>query len=330
MATHEKSTWKKSQRLGRIIELLERHPRTVDELRTWFDDLPLRTVYRDLADLRAGGFEIQEDPTGSHRYALKARPSRLAYVEALVAHAALRLLYHHSPDRPRSYQVALEKLAAGLPEAVRATAQRSVNIDHRPKADDRTLEVIAKAWIERRVVAFDYTSPGGSRTPRRNEVEVHFVEVSRSNLEMYVIGRRRNYQPAMRTFRLSLIKDILTLPESYEPDPGFDPRTFLSNAWGVIGDANPITVRLRFTAAVKAWLEDRRYPGMGPLEHQADGGVLATIRTGAGNDGLPTELIPWIRGWGANIEVIEPENLRRKWLEEARVLLERYGGTHAE
>jgi CRISPR-associated endonuclease/helicase Cas3 len=38
-------------------------------------------------------------------------------------------------------------------------------------------------------------------------------------------------------------------------------------------------------------------------------------------------LIPWIRGWGANIEVLEPQILRDRWLSDARDLIKRHGGS---
>lgn len=323
--TEEPIIVKKSNRMGEILELLkDGRARSVQELSRRFG-VPPRSIQRDLKDL-SKRHSIQATDEPIPRYSVPITASSLTPVEALAAHAALRLLYHHNPDRPRSFQRALEKLASSLPQSVRHIAQHSVQIDEAPRSDDRALELVARAWVEQRVIAFDYIVPGGSGKPRRNELEVLFVEVSRSNLELYVIGRRRNWQPAIRTYRLALIENIVMLDESYMPEASFDPRRFLSNAWGVIGDANPITVKLRFNASVRAWLDPKRYPGVIERQGLADGDVILTIRTGTNSDGWPTELISWIRGWGPNVEVLEPARLRERWLSDAREVLYLYGG----
>jgi CRISPR-associated endonuclease/helicase Cas3 len=36
-------------------------------------------------------------------------------------------------------------------------------------------------------------------------------------------------------------------------------------------------------------------------------------------------MLPWIRGWGADVEVVEPENVRLALIEEVKKLAERYG-----
>jgi CRISPR-associated endonuclease/helicase Cas3 len=39
----------------------------------------------------------------------------------------------------------------------------------------------------------------------------------------------------------------------------------------------------------------------------------------------PQEMLPWIRGWGADVEVLEPEELRETLMGEAKVMAELYG-----
>jgi CRISPR-associated endonuclease/helicase Cas3 len=189
-------------------------------------------------------------------------------------------------------------------------------------------DVIAKAWHERRVISFEYLSMNStSGTVRRVNLETYFVEVSRSNFEIYIIGKRVNFAPYLvRTFLMRNMKGVTTLNDTYTVPDDFNPKQFLSNAWGVIGDHNPVTVRLKFDASVKRWLEHRKFPGVIHREETDQGHVILTIRTGANNDGKPQELMPFIRGWGANVEVLEPHHVREDWLREARALVERFGG----
>jgi len=39
----------------------------------------------------------------------------------------------------------------------------------------------------------------------------------------------------------------------------------------------------------------------------------------------PREMLPWIRGWGADVEVMEPQPLRDEMIGEARALARLYG-----
>ena len=38
-----------------------------------------------------------------------------------------------------------------------------------------------------------------------------------------------------------------------------------------------------------------------------------------------TDLLPWVRSWGADVEVLEPKELREQMMGEARRLAEIYG-----
>jgi len=56
------------------------------------------------------------------------------------------------------------------------------------------------------------------------------------------------------------------------------------------------------------------------LEEQADGTLLWRARIAE-----PREMVWWIRGWGADVEVLAPCELREEMMGEARRLAESYG-----
>jgi predicted DNA-binding transcriptional regulator YafY len=41
---------------------------------------------------------------------------------------------------------------------------------------------------------------------------------------------------------------------------------------------------------------------------------------GTTSDNFPLELLSWVQSWGARVEVLEPESLRSRWLQEARAV----------
>lgn len=248
-----------ARRLVALAELLRLKPRRTSELAERFG-VSVRTVQRDLEALRDMGEGVEAVSRG--RYRIPHVHHRLSAVEALAVHAAVRLLYHHSPTRSPAYRSALEKLSALLPEPAREAALRSAEaLQGRPR-DDRTLELVARAWFESRVLAFEYRSPGGSGRWRNKELEVYFVEVSRDNLAPYAIGFERTFHRAILTWKLSRMRHVRLLEDTYVVPPTFDPNRYLQNAWGVVGTSGGAleTVRLRFAPEAAYRLEEGGVP----------------------------------------------------------------------
>lgn len=319
----ERSTWTKVRRLLELMDLLRLRERTTRELAEWFG-VPQRHIQRDLRDLEAMGAGVEQVPP--HGYRLLGAAQHLRPVQALAVHMAARLLYHHAATDNQQYRLALENLAAQLPESVREIARRSTE-DLRPQLpDDQAFEKVARAWFERRIISFEYTAPGSA--PERRELAVYFVEVSRANLAPYVIGFERLKRGEIRTFKLSRMRFVTTLTDTYEIPPDFDPRAYLSDAWGVIGGQSSVaTVTLRFAPEAAYRVLEGGYPNLtveelGDAQHR----VVVKVRAGLDNTGLPRELMPWILGWGPRVEVLAPQHVRDHWLKEVRETLRQYGG----
>jgi hypothetical protein len=56
------------------------------------------------------------------------------------------------------------------------------------------------------------------------------------------------------------------------------------------------------------------------VEEQADGSLIWRARVAE-----PQEMLPWIRGWGADVEVVGPKDVRERMMGEARRLASVYG-----
>lgn len=315
----------KAWRLFELQRLLREKPRSAEELAEHFG-VTKRSVQRDLQALLADGQGLQRR---QHRYWLPATQPPLNAVEALAVHAAARLLFHHSPAYNRHYREGLVKLAAMLPEPARSVAMRSLDdLSQRPE-ESQALELVARAWFERRILRFDYRKPGQPEPERGNELQVYFVEVSRANLAPYVIGFERARRQAVRTFKLSRMQGIVTLADTFSAEDlaGFDPRAFLSDAWGVVGggQVGRVVVRLRFAPEAAYRVLEGGYPGMDEPALHSDGSLTASVRAGVDGSGLPREVLPWILSWGPRVEVLGPDNVRAHWLRELRETLARYG-----
>ncbi len=212
-----------------------------------------------------------------------------------------------------------------LPEPLRGLLLRSAQGLEERRGESRTLEMVARALLEGRVLAFEYRS-GGSKNWRPKELLVYFLEANRANLGLYAIGYERTYHRAVLTFKLSRMRHARLLEETYEIPPDFDPNAYLRRAWGVVGVRDRgVEVRLRF-APEAAWrVLEGDYPGLHLEGELPDGSVLARLEAAPFKDGVPYEALAWIQSFGPRVEVLGPPELRHRWLEEARRLLELYG-----
>ncbi|NJK45072.1 MAG: WYL domain-containing protein [Pleurocapsa sp. SU_196_0] len=322
-----KAEWFKSRRLVRIAELLHHHDQlTVNQIRGFLgDQVSVRDVQRDLEDLQDLIQGLTFKGQRPRYYFIEKEKRTLNEVQALLVHAATRLVYHRATSK-ETHARALKHLAHQVPERVREVLLRSAeDIGKRSSSrEELALEKVAKAWLQGRRLRFQYQSHNGSGAWRTNELEVYFIEVHPVNLSLYAIGKETTYHHTLRTFKLSRMKSWEILEGTqYDIPRDFDPKDFFKNAWGVIGqsvDGTTTPVTLRFTKDVQRRLEEGGYPNM-DKQKLPDGRLEVRFQAGTDKHGMPLEVLGWVRTWGANVEVVEPFNLRERWLEDARVIV---------
>ncbi len=110
----------------------------------------------------------------------------------------------------------------------------------------------------------------------------------------------------MRTFKVERLRSALILPGRYEIPADFDPAVRLRNAWGIwYTDNEPVEVVLRFHPNVARRVQETQWQRGQQVEVQPDGWLLWRALIAE-----PQEMLPWIRGWGADVEVVGPEEMR--------------------
>jgi predicted DNA-binding transcriptional regulator YafY len=265
-----------------------------------------RTIYRDLMALGEMGVPVWEDRGrfGIDRAAYLSTV-RLNLNEAIALYFAARLLTHHSDEHNPHIVSALDKLAAGLPDQTIASAiaQAAAVVRTRPVRSDyiRNLEVLTRAWADRRIVRLRYRAPNRESTER--EVAPYFIEVSRSAPAAYVIGHDR-LRDAIRTFKIERIERAELLDEHYSIPSDFDPSALLASAWGVIDDAE-VQIHLRFNTEAATRVRETVWHHSQQLIEHDDGGCDLHMTIGGFR-----EVMPWVLGWGADVEVLAPAALR--------------------
>jgi CRISPR-associated endonuclease/helicase Cas3 len=318
----------KAERLLQIESLLLAHPEGLTQA-----EIARRigvnrsTVYRSLPEL-TGRFAIYETDDGRlaidrDHYLMNVR---LTLHESMALHLAARLMATrtdkqnpHAAAALRKLGLALEKLAPRIAEHLRASAE--VMDDQAQRHDPvylNVLETLTRAWSDGRVAhlwhrmfdgkVFDY------------DFSPYFIEPYAVGQTTHVIGWREPPRE-LRTFKIERIQRIELTDEPYTIPADFDPRELLADAWGIwYTEAEPVEVVLRFHPRVAGRVQETRWHRSEQVEEQADGSLVWRARVAE-----VQEMLPWVRGWGADVEVLEPEGLRGRMVGEARRLATVYG-----
>ncbi len=319
----------KAGRLLQIESLLLAHPEGLSQAEIARRlSVNRSTVFRYLADL-GGHFPIYEDDDGRLRINRESYlvNLRLTLHEAMAVHLAARLMATrtdkqnpHAASALRKLGIALESLA---PRVGRHIQQSADVMDDAARRHDpvylQVLERLTLAWAEGRKV----------RIWHRHEAsrEVHAYTFAPYCIEPYAVGQTthvigwREPPGALRTFKVERIERAELLREHYTIPDEFDPRALLADAWGIwYTEEEPVEVVLRFHQRVARRVQETRWHSSEEVEEQPDGSIIWRARVAE-----PQEMLPWIRGWGADCEVREPIKLREMLMGEARTMAERYG-----
>jgi len=285
-----------------------------------------RTARRYLFEMSESGLLPVEKSGWVWRLAEGARfdllPVRLKLDEALALYLAARLLSAHSDKHNPHAVAAMIKLAGAMPPPVGEHIVRTAEAvagRRRSPVYQEVLETLTRAWAERRQVRLTYRAPRTDRVSER-VFDPYFIEPSFAGCACYVFGQDHSRE-AIRVFKLERIERIALLDTTFEVWADFDPYAYLANAWGVMGGEAVTEVRLRFSKDVAYRIRESDWPGVTGVADAPDGGCVMTLRVSH-----TLEMVPWIRGWGPDCEVLAPEDLRRRIAEDMRRAAEGYRG----
>lgn len=282
-----------------------------------------RSIQRDLFDLRQAGEEILTDEQGRY-YIPSHAPLGSQPYELLLRYATFRFFYHQAPTRHRYFLDQLRKLVKELPDHIRHMV--SYDLDayemgaHRP---DRVLEMVLRAWQERRVLRVGYRDTKGRKSQR--DLEIWFLEINRWNLAFYALARLHgSQQPGPSLYKLARMFDPQLLEDTYEIPPSFNPHELLKGAWGITLANRKTRVVLRFDPKVAWRLGEGDLPEPLASRKLQDDRLEVEYEVNTDLQGYPFELLGWVLSWGSLVEVVAPEDLRARWQEEIRAMAERW------
>lgn len=278
-----------------------------------------RTIYRDLIFLEEQGVPLWQE---NGRYGINRTRYlanvRLTFHEALTLVMAGLLLSRTVEERNPHVIGALQKLAGILPPSLLNHLQRAIERVRSHTGNQRqaaVLETIAEGWGTGCKVKVGYRSPR-SGLLRQRVIEPYAIEPTPSGF--YVICHDE-WANDLRTFKLDRLENALLLKQRYTIPATFDLEAHLATGWRIMAGDEQNEVVLRFSAEMTSRVYERQWHPSQTLEELPDGGCLLRVHVAR-----PEEMQPWIRSWGAAVEVLEPAWLRAQIAADLRRAAAKY------
>src|SRR5487761_478886 len=248
-------------------------------------------------------------------------PVNFTIPEAMAMVVGARLMWRYA-DRANPYaQIAYEKLAAVLPAPMKGPVMEVAD-GLADKPDDgvwtKVFAALTTAWAERRKVRIRYTKEDGKAFER--VVWPLFIEPTPAAHSCYLIAYDQK-RGAPRVYRMERISGVTVLEDRFDPPLGTSLRKMLGHAWGIWTSDHPVAVVLRFTPRVAARVVATTWHESQEVTELDDGSVELRLVIAE-----PTEVRPWILGWGRECRVVAPAELRDSILEELKGAADAYEG----
>jgi CRISPR-associated endonuclease/helicase Cas3 len=280
------------------------------------------TIFRDRKDLTLD-YPVEQDDEGRWHIPRSKLISEIkvnlheALTLYLAARKTSRQIRFHQPHTVN----AVEKLAAVLrqpmTERLLKSADRLLQQEKNPDKI-KIIETIAQAWVEQRKVRIEYQALGSDGLTRHT-INPYIIEPSIWSDSVYVVAKS-DFNDRIFPFKIERILSAFLSSETFEIPASFDDEQLLKHAWGIwYADREPVTVKLRFNKDAMRRINESKWHPLEKIESTDDGGCLWTAEVAEWR-----EMLPWVRGWGADCEVLEPKALREALIREAQSLAELY------
>lgn len=274
-------------------------------------DVSRRQAYRDLHALETETEIPLWNDRGRWGLAHEALLPSLSLTihEAMALFLAARLLAKAIDEQDADFTTSFLKLGAVLPARLQehvVDALDQLALGRSEPGFRRNVQLLTEAWITSRVVEFDYDARAYEGAMGRRRVRPYLIEPSALTRGLYLVGHDEE-RDATRTFKIERISDVSLTPRTFTPPEAYRAGSALAAAWDVIGDQPAMDVVLRFSPAVASRVAEARWHRTQTTEAQPDGSLIWRARVAG-----PFEIAIWILGWGDDVEVLEPPELRER------------------
>lgn len=280
-----------------------------------------RTIYRDVISISEANVPIYYDR--GYKYATDnfLPPLNFNIDEYLTLVAVLESspLFKSGHDRKRIKAIKT-KIEACLSRAVRTekgytSYPTSINIKSTESEENKNkfYPIIELGIKEGRVIRLEYDSIESGTTIRK--IEPYFmIFIERA---FYFVGYC-HLRKEMRTFRLDRIRGVILTEEKFSRRGNIDPITYFKDSWGLYS-GKLVKVRVILTGKAARVVEMGRHHQNEIIKKLGKNKVEYTV-TVSGTE----EICRWLLGFGGDVKVMEPVELKMEMQKRAGSILKNY------
>ncbi|MHB1346428.1 MAG: helix-turn-helix transcriptional regulator [Candidatus Humimicrobiaceae bacterium] len=274
-------------------------------------EISVRQTYRDINSLKIAGIPIYSDKNGygisDDFYIPKLN---LELPEVLTIYLLINSI--KTQKGTPYYQFlssAFDKIIGVLPKELAGNLADekigfSIDFGLESKVDYRGLDEIFKAanqaFMEKRSAFLKYYSFESKKITER-EVDIYGFKLWFGI--WYLIGYC-HFREEIRTFRIDRIRQVRLLDRIFKIPSDFDFDKFFEISWG-IAHGQKYRVVLRFSRRIEDFIKEIKWHPSQKLSLDKDGSLIGEYAA----SGLD-EIRIWILGFGEDIEVLEPAELK--------------------
>jgi CRISPR-associated endonuclease/helicase Cas3 len=240
--------------------------------------------------------------------------------EATQLYLAGRRLQQQTRTSQRPVASAIEKLAQALGKPLAEKMVRAAEVVLTQEQDplqEAIFATLVECWLDGIPVRITHRKLHGE--PRTYRVHPYQLEPSVWGDGTYLIGHSE-WHGKLATFKLARIEKAVKGTGTFTIPADFDIYQLLNHAWGIWhADEEPQTVKLHFSQGVTPRVRETIWHPQQTLLVLDDGSSEWSAPVAE-----PREMVPWVRGWGAQVEVIEPAWLREELIKEVKRLTRVY------
>jgi predicted DNA-binding transcriptional regulator YafY len=189
------------------------------------------------------------------------------------------------------------------------------------KSYDRQQGILAtlnRAIQQHRVVEIEYQSLGQDK-PQARQVEPYAMVLHQGSLYLVAAACDARDSAEFRHLKLDRFSRATPLDRHFRPRPDFDAEQHFASSLGVYRAGQPQPFVIRFTPRAAVWIREDPWHSRQTIEPGKNGDVLVTIPAA-----YELEVISRVLAWGADAELIAPEQSRQAMKKLLKELAERY------
>jgi len=320
-----KDRQKKLVRMVKIEHLFYQNPQgqTLEELAEKCM-VSKKTITRDIADLEESIYlPVYQERNFDKKTRYKIDPHNFVPLtainmqEAMCIFMALRLMSRHAYRYDPNIASTFEKLNSTVPSPLRDQIQKTLEwMMHLPE-DKRSGDIrntIAQAMVNSQRVKITYK---GKEKSNRT-IQPYCIEPAATGHASYVIAFCQKAKD-VRTFKIERIESAVLLKQKYAIPLDFDASKYFSTGWGIESEGQVKTIKMRLKpGAAKNSREVIWHPSQ-KIDMHKDGSALMTVKVVD-----TSEFYNWVLGWGDEIEVLLPVDVRQNVIDMATKTIKVY------